>query len=148
MDFTFPTPFSSVLSKGLVISMNYVMQSRNSSPSSGSSHPQKVSCSIPLINNAVPEALVDSSTAESLSSEDSRILYALRSILVLIDSPSGLDNLLGKGRGRGGGLAGRGRGRISLIDIEKEKAPFDCATETQLTIQRVLRTTNPRSEGA
>ena len=34
------------------------------------------------------------------------------------------------------------------MDIAKEKDLFDCAAGTQLTIQRVLRASDPQSEGA
>lgn len=34
------------------------------------------------------------------------------------------------------------------MDIAKEKALFDCATGTQLTIHRVLRASDPQSEGS
>ena len=34
------------------------------------------------------------------------------------------------------------------MDLAKEKAMFDHATGTQLTIHRVLRAYDPRSEGA
>lgn len=148
MDFSFPSPFSSIFLEDPVITMNDIIPSQNPSLPTRMSHPRKVSCFIPLLNNVILEPLVASSTSESLSSKDSRILYALRIKLVLLDSPSGLGDFIGKERGQGGGLAGRGRGKRFHMDIEKEKALFDCVVGTQLTIQMVLRESNPRTEGA
>ena len=60
----------------------------------------------------------------------------------------GLGACIGKDRSMGGSVAGRNRGRRSNLDHAKEKALFDCAAGTQLTIQRVLRAVDLRSEGA
>lgn len=146
MDFTFSIPFSSVFLEGPIISMNDVMHPQSPSPPTRSSPPQNVSCYMPMINNVVPDPLVASFSSVSLSSEDGRIHYALRNRLVLLDSPLGVGKILAKGRGRGGGLASSSRGRRSHMDLGKEKAFFDCAAGTQLTIQRVLRASYPRSE--
>ena len=53
-----------------------------------------------------------------------------------------------KDKGWGGSVVGRIRGRRSLMDHARERALFDCAAGTQLTIQKVLREANLRSEGA
>lgn len=148
MYFTFSIPFSSIFLEGYLFWMNDVLHQRSPSPLTRSSPSQNVGFSMPMINNAVPNTLVASCSSKSLSLEDSRIHYSLRNILVLLDSPLGLGKILANGRGRGGGLVSRGHGRRSQMDLAKEKALFNHVARTQLTIQRVLRALDPRSEGS
>lgn len=98
--------------------------------------------------NVIPDPLVASSEADSHSSEDSKVLYALRNRVVLAESQMGFGIGAEKDKGPGGSVAGRSRGRRSHMDYARERALFDCATSTQLIIQKVLRVANLRSEGA
>lgn len=90
MDFSNPSSLSSAPSKDSIFSMIGVRIYCNNPSPNGMHFPWKVSCSIALFHNAFLDPLVTPCTTKSLSSEDSKILYALRSKVVLLDSPTRL----------------------------------------------------------
>lgn len=110
-------------------------------------HPKAVNCSIPFPMVGIPDPLVALLEADSQSFEDSKVLYALRNKVILAESPMGLGIGTEKDKGRGGYVGGRSRGRQSIVDHARERALYDCAAGTQLTIQKVLRAVDLRSEG-
>lgn len=134
MDFSFPSIPSPLSSMDLGVSVPDVLLSCHSSSLNGKSCPRSVICSIPHAKCVVPEPLVASKEIDSLSSEESKILYALRSRDILAKAHMGLGACIDKVRGRGGNVSGRNRGIRSNIDHAKEKALFNCVIGTQLTI--------------
>lgn len=100
-DFTFPSTPSSFHSMGLDVSVLDVLLSHHSTFPLGKSYPRSMICSIPYAKSVVLEPLVASKEADSLTSEDSKILYALRSRDILAETPSGLGVCVGKERYRG-----------------------------------------------
>jgi hypothetical protein len=73
--------------------------------------PKAVNCSIPSPNIGIPDPLVALSEDDSHSSEDSKVLYALRNRVILVESPMGLGIGTEKDKGRGGSVVERSRGR-------------------------------------
>lgn len=101
------------------------------------------SCSIPTNPIGFSDPLVTHHSSEEHSSCSSRVLYDLRNMMVLSDTPSGFCASPSLGRGRGGSMSGRDRGRRSNMDKAKNKALLDCAAVTQLMIHKVLRENDP-----
>lgn len=138
---------TSFLPVGHELSIPEILFPCQSSSPFRTSRTKVVICFIPPPMNVIPDLLMASKEADSLSSEDSKVLYALKNRDILVETPMGLGAGDGKEKGRGGSVARRNHGRRSHMDHAKERALFDCATGTQLTIQKVLRVVDLRSEG-
>ena len=130
--------------------MNYQLPNLYFQPISivHNARPKAINCSIPSPNIGIPDPLVALSEDDSHSSEDSKVLYALRNRVILVESPMGLGIGIEKDKGHRGCVGGRSQGRRSIMDHARERALYDCAVGTQLTIQKVLRVADLRSEGA
>lgn len=106
---------------------------------------RNVDCYIPKIIGLTLDPLVAFCFSDGSSSGNNSIAYDLRSQIVLAEPSTDLGKMSKGSRGRGGGTSSRGRGRKSKLDHAKEKALFDQAEGTQLSITRVLRESNPLS---
>lgn len=103
-------------------------------------------CSILLENISVLDPLVTSLSSYLNSSEDNNIRYVLRNQNILANSPFGMGRGLGSSQCVGG-LA-RGRGRNLYLSLAQDRALFDLAIGTQISIKWILRAPATRSENA
>ena len=111
MNLSFLSIPSTLSSMGLNVTVPGVIVSSLSSSLKGKSHFGSVICSIPMAKCVALDPLVASKETDSFSSEESKILYALRSQDIFTKAQLGLGACIDKDRGRGGCVVGRNRGR-------------------------------------